>query len=113
MQKRSTAEGGCATRAFATSEFPQAIGLLPQTKKLFSSTESGANSPGFHFAAGGAAGAGLALAAAFAAGFADLAAAWTGICRDALRARFLTRLAACDRLRVFSRALSFGIGRAP
>ena len=32
------------------------------------------------------------------------------VCKDARRARVLTRLAACDRLRVFLRALVFGMG---
>jgi hypothetical protein len=52
----------------------------------------------------------LALAAGFSAGLpVDLA----GVCSDARSARFLSRFAACDRLRVFSRALSFGIGETP
>jgi len=56
---------------------------------------------GFYFSA--AAGLGLAFAAGLAA---DLA----GACKDARRARVLTRLAAWDRLRVFLRALVFGMG---
>jgi len=59
----------------------------------------------FFWAYFSAAGAGLALA--FAAG---LAAALAGACSDARSARVLTRLAAWDRLRVFLRALVFGIG---
>jgi hypothetical protein len=47
------------------------------------------------------------LALVFAAG---LAADLAGACKDARRARVLTRLAAWDRLRVFLRALVFGIG---
>lgn len=54
--------------------------------------------------------AGLALAAGFAAG---LATAVAGASSDALSARFLSRLAAFDRLRVFSRELCLGIGAAP
>jgi hypothetical protein len=34
-------------------------------------------------------------------------------CSDARSSRVLTRLAALDRLRVFLRALVFGMGRAP
>jgi len=56
---------------------------------------------GFYFSAA----AGLALV--FAAG---LAADLAGACKDARRARVLTRLAACERLRVFLRALVFGMG---
>jgi len=55
---------------------------------------------GFYFSA--AAGLGLAFAA-------GLAAALAGACKDARRARVLTRLAAWDRLRVFLRALVFGM----
>jgi hypothetical protein len=47
------------------------------------------------------------LGLAFAAG---LAAPLAGVCSDARSARVLTRLAALDRLRVFLRALVFGIG---
>jgi len=46
------------------------------------------------------------LALVFAAG---LAADLAGACKDARRARVLTRLAACERLRVFLRALVFGM----
>ena len=45
----------------------------------------------------------------FAAGLAALA----GVCSDARSARVLNRLAACERLRVFLRALVFGMSRAP
>jgi hypothetical protein len=48
----------------------------------------------------------FALAVDLVAGFAVLAA---GNFSEARRARFLSRFAACDRLRVFSRALSLGI----
>jgi hypothetical protein len=42
-----------------------------------------------------------------------LRAVLAGMFNDARRAWFLSRLAACDRLRVFSRAFSFGMGAAP
>jgi hypothetical protein len=50
------------------------------------------------------------LALFFAAG---LSPALAGASNDALSALFLSRLAACDRLRVFFRALVFGIGEVP
>jgi hypothetical protein len=50
------------------------------------------------------------LGLAFAAG---LAAALAGICSDARSSRVLTRLAAWDRLRVFLRALVFGMESSP
>jgi hypothetical protein len=52
----------------------------------------------------------LALAVDFAA---NLSAPLAGASSDARRARVLSRLAACDRLRVFFRALVFGIGEVP
>jgi hypothetical protein len=54
----------------------------------------------------------LALAVDFALGLAaGFPATGAAACKEARRARFRSRLAACERLRVFSRALSFGIVR--
>src|SRR6478672_5635415 len=70
-----------------------------------------ANSGLFYFAA-------LAVLPALAAALRALSAALAGCLptapagrlSDALKVRLRSRLAACDRLRVFSRALSFGMG---
>jgi hypothetical protein len=62
-----------------------------------------------YFAGAEAAGEAFALAAVFALGLVDLAGAGGAV----RRRRFLSRFLAWARLRVFSRALSFGICGAP
>jgi len=75
------------------------LSRLKVKQKLLDRQKSPRENFWFYFSAAG-------LGLAFAAG---LAADLAGACKDARSARVLTRLAAWDRLRVFLRALVFGM----